>query len=144
AVQLCAQAVIDLASEKGFPHWRSLGTMFQGWVTATGGRGAEGIATFEQALAEHRATGEVIEVCYFLGVLAEMLGHQGRAEAGLARIDEALALVERTGERWFEAELHRGHGELLRRAGEPDDAAEACFMKARTLARDQRASAWEL
>src|SRR3546814_7348021 len=34
AVARCAQAVIDLATEKGFPHWRSLGIMFQGWVTA--------------------------------------------------------------------------------------------------------------
>src|SRR3546814_17946000 len=88
----------------GFPHWRSLGSMFQGWVTATGGRGAEGIAVFEAALAEHRATGEVIEVCYFLGVLAEPLGSNGRAEAGLPRIAEALDLVERTGGRWCEAD----------------------------------------
>src|SRR3546814_9222087 len=36
AVARCAQAVIDLASEMGFPHWRSLGSMFQGWVNATG------------------------------------------------------------------------------------------------------------
>src|SRR3546814_10750971 len=102
---------MDLAGEMGGPQWGSLGSMFQGWVTATGGRGAEGIAVFEAALAEHRATGEVIEVCYFLGVLAELLGSNGRAEAGLARIAEALDLVERTGERWCEAELHRGRGD---------------------------------
>src|SRR3546814_18421715 len=88
--------------------------MFQGWVTAAGGRGAEGIAAFEAALAEHRATGEVLEVCYFLGVLAEMLGRDGRAQPGLARIDEALALVEQTGESWYEAELHRSRGEIGR------------------------------
>src|SRR3546814_9723317 len=112
--------------------------MFLGWRTATGGRGAEGIAVFEAALAEHRATGEVIEVCYFLGVLAELLGSNGRAEAGLARIAEALDLVERTGERWCEAELHRGRGELLRHDATADkSAAEACFLKARALARAQ-------
>lgn len=145
AVARCAEAVIDLASEKGFPHWRSLGTMFQGWLTAAEGRVAEGIATFETALAEHRATGEVLEVCYFLGVLGEMLGGANRAEAGLARNAEALALVERTGERWYEAELHRGRGELQRRAASPDeDAVEAAFLKARELARAQQARQWEL
>src|SRR3546814_16691580 len=92
---------MDLAGEMGGPQWGSLGSMFQGWVTATGGRGAEGIAVFEAALAEHRATGEVSEVCYFLGVLAELLGSNGRAEAGLARIAEGLhgkSFV--SGERW--------------------------------------------
>src|SRR3546814_11926614 len=99
--------------------------MCQGGVAATGGRWSEGIAVFEAALAEHRATGEVIEVCYFLGVLAELLGSNGRAEAGLARIAEALDLVESTGERWCEAERHRGSGELLRPDATDDKSAAA-------------------
>src|SRR3546814_19955938 len=81
--------------------------MFQGWVTATGGPGAEGIAVFEPALAEHRATGEVIEVCSFLGVPAELLGSNGRAAAALAPIAEAPDLVGRTSEPACEVPLHR-------------------------------------
>ncbi|MGF1593912.1 MAG: AAA family ATPase [Kiloniellaceae bacterium] len=145
AVADCAQNVINLATEKGYPHWRSLGVMFQGWVAATTGRPAEGIARFEDALAEHRATGEVLEVCYFLGVLAELLGRDGRVEAGLRRIAEALELVERTGERWYEAELHRGRGELLRLTAKADaTAVEACFTRALELSRAQEARLWEL
>jgi len=144
-VAACARKVIEVASDKGYPHWLSLGSMFEGWVTATGGDLAAGIATFETALAEHRATGEVIEVCFYLGVLAEMLGRAGRIDDGLARIAEALELVEQTGERWYEAELHRGRGELLRRASQPDEAAaEVCFLKAREQAREQGARLWEL
>ena len=144
AVAGCARCVIDLATEMGFPHWRSLGTMFQGWVTASRGQLAEGIARFEESLAEHRATGEELEVCYYLGVLAELLGRDDRLEAGLQRVDEAFELVEHTGERWFEAELHRGRGELLRLAGRPDDAAvEACFLRALNQARSQGARVWE-
>src|SRR3546814_5335072 len=61
-----------------------------------------------------------------------------------ARIAEALDLVERTGERWCEAELHRGRGELLRHDATADkSAAEACFLKARALARAQEAHLWE-
>ncbi|NIA72173.1 AAA family ATPase [Pelagibius litoralis] len=145
AVRRCAQNVINLSTEKGFPHWRSLGVMFQGWLMAATGQSAEGIAVFQTALAEHRATGEVLEVCYFLGLLADLRGRAGAPEAGLDNIDEALDLVEQTGERWFEAELHRGRGELLLRSGGPEDPAiEACFEKALALAGRQQARLWEL
>lgn len=141
----CARKVIEIASDKGYPHWLSLGAMFQGWVTAVGGDLGTGIATFETALSEHRATGEVIEVCFYLGVLAEMLGRAGRTDDGLARIAEALELVEQTGERWYEAELHRGRGELLRLAANAEEAAvEAAFAQAIDLARRQQAKLWEL
>lgn len=145
AVAHCARKVIEVASDKGYPHWLSLGSMFEGWVTAAGGDLGAGIATFEKALAEHRATGEVIEVCFYLGVLAEMLGRAGRIDDGLKRIAEALELVEQTGERWYEAELHRGRGELLRLAAAADEAAiEATFTQAIELARSQQAKLWEL
>lgn len=144
-VAACAQRVIEIASEKSYPHWHSLGSMFEAWVTAADGDLAAAITSFETALAEHRATGEVIEVCYYLGVLAEMLGRAGRIEDGLTRLTEALELVEQTGERWYEAELHRSRAELLRLASEPDErAVEAAFMYALKLARKQQAWLWEL
>jgi predicted ATPase len=144
-VAACARRVIEVASEKGYPHWHSLGSMFQAWVTGADGDLAAAIASFEKALAEHRATGEVIEVCYYLGVLAEILGRAGRIEDGLARIGEALELVEQTGERWYEAELHRGRAELLRRVDKPDEGAVvAAFTRALELARSQQAWLWEL
>jgi predicted ATPase len=59
--------------------------------------------------------------------------------------DDALARVTRTGERWFEAELHRGRGEVLLRLPECGAAeAEACFRKALAIAQDQEAKLWEL
>ena len=141
----CAQRVIEIASEKGYPHWHSLGSMFQAWASAADGDLDSAIADFEKALAEHRATGEVIEVCFYLGVLADMLGRAGRIEDGLARIAEALELVEQTGERWYEAELHRGRGELLRLAKNADESAvEAAFTQAIELSRKQEARLWEL
>lgn len=145
AVRRCAQNVIGLATEKGFPHWRSLGAMFQGWLQAADGQPAEGIAIFQSALSEHRATGEVLEVCYFLGLLGEMLGRNRQVDAGLDHIAQALALVDQTGERWYEAELHRTRGSLLLQAGGTEDPAiDACFETALNLARAQQARLWEL
>ena len=54
-------------------------------------------------------------------------------------------MADRTGERWFEAELHRLRGEYLiaHRAGEQAEA-EACFEHALAVARRQSAKMWEL
>jgi predicted ATPase len=46
-------------------------------------------------------------------LLAETLRRSGRAEEGLQVVEEALAVVEATGERWWEADLHRLRGDLL-------------------------------
>ncbi len=145
AVQICAEVVVNLSSEKGYPHWRSLGRMFQGWLLAGEGEVEEGSEIFRQALDEHRATGEVLEVCYFLGLLAGLLGERGAVDEGLAQIDEALDLVEQTGERWYEAELYRTRGRLLRTAAAAKDAViEDSFQQALDLARKQGARMWEL
>lgn len=61
-------------------------------------------------------------------------------------VADAFACVERTGERYYEAELHRIQGELLL-LSEPDARradAEACFHRALEVARRQQARSLEL
>ena len=82
----------------------------------------------------------------FLALLAEAYG-EGRTSRGGAQDGdgEALAFVEKTEERFCEAELRRLQGELLLQQS-PDNAteAEACFQKALDLAQHQQAKSWEL
>ncbi len=40
-------------------------------------------------------------------MLAEMYGLAGRPAAGLPVLDQAEAAAERTGVRWYDAEIHR-------------------------------------
>jgi predicted ATPase len=61
----------------------------------------------------------------------------------LAALDEALQIMERTGERWFEAELRRHKGQLLLRQGH-SEAAEELYLKALSIAQEQEAKLWEL
>jgi predicted ATPase len=64
---------------------------------------------------------------------------------GLALLDEALALVNKTGERWPEAELHRLKGELLLLLSADNHAeAEGCLHQALAVARRQQAKSLEL
>jgi predicted ATPase len=78
-------------------------------------------------------------------MLAEVHRSLGQPEAGLTALSEALALIEKTGERYYEAELHRLKGELLLQHPAPEvSRAEACFQQALDIARGQQAKSLEL
>jgi class 3 adenylate cyclase/predicted ATPase len=71
-------------------------------------------------------------------VLAEAEAGQGDPERGIAVLDGAIATVERTGYRTFEAELHRERGEMLLRRDRADTAsAERALLRAIAVARQQ-------
>ena len=109
------------------------------------GQGEEGIAQIHQGLAAWGATGAKVFRPYGLTLLAEAYAKVGQREAGLIRLAEALAVVDDTGERRWEVELHRLKGELLLAHSAAHDAeAEACFRQALDTARRQQAKSWEL
>ncbi len=108
-----AEAAITLATELGFPYWVVSGTILRGWALAEQGHGAEGIAQMRQGLAAYQAMGAEYMRTYFLALLAEAYGKAGRIEDGLATLAEALMGVEKSGERFYEAEVYRLKGELL-------------------------------
>ena len=138
-----AEDVILLATEQGFPFWVAWGTMLQGWALVKQGQGMERIGQIRQGLAAYLATGAELGRSYYLVLLAEAYGTIGQPEEGLGVLREAIAVVDKTGERWWEAELYRLKGELLQ-AAERGDEAEACFWQALTIARRQEAKSLEL
>ena len=79
----------------------------------------------------------------YIALLAVACEIAGQIEECAVRLDQALQLVERTGERWFEAELDRQRGRLLLRQGQAE-AAEELYRKALGIAREQEAKVWEL
>jgi predicted ATPase len=99
-----------------------------------------------QGLAAYRATGAELFRTYWLALLAEAYGTAGQVQEGLQVLDEALALVDQSGERYWEAELYRRKGELLLQSGDrgAEPGAEVCFQQALAVARRQQAKALEL
>ncbi len=70
---------------------------------------------------------------------------RGISEEGLAAVGEALEHIEKSDERFFEAEVNRVKAELLLIQVPPDAAeAEASLHKALEVARSQSAKSWEL
>jgi TOMM system kinase/cyclase fusion protein len=145
AAQASAEAVMTLATEQGFPLWLAVGTILRGWALTQQGQKVEGMTQMRQGLTAWRATGAELWYPCVLAPLAEASGEAGEAEAGLRLLAEALALVDKTAERMWEAELYRLKGELLlAQSLEHQTEAEACFQQALAVARRQQAKALEL
>lgn len=90
-------------------------------------------------------TGVRFLVPFFSSLLARVEPQAGGAKLGLDLLSHALDRVRETGERWFEAELHRLTGELRLELPAFDPAeVEARFRHAAELARGQSADLWEL
>jgi class 3 adenylate cyclase/predicted ATPase len=111
-VQEWAEEGITLAKEQGFPIWLATGTIRLGWALVEQGRGEEGIAQIHQGLATWRSIGSKAYRTQFLALLAGVCGKVRQAEEGLRMLTEALVAVDKTGERFYEAELYRLKGQL--------------------------------
>jgi len=79
----------------------------------------------------------------FITLLARACEIAGQVEEAVTLSDGALRTVERTGERWLEAELYRHKGQLLLQQGH-SEAAEELYRKALGIAEEQAAKLWEL
>jgi predicted ATPase len=80
---------------------------------------------------------------YGLASLAETLVCRGEHDPALAALREGFDNIEATGERWWEAELHRVNGIVLvglNKLGE----GQTAFEEALRLARHQKAKSLEL
>jgi predicted ATPase len=80
---------------------------------------------------------------HYIALLARACEIAGQIEQAMTLLDDALEIVERTGERWFAAELNRHKGQLLLRQGH-SEAAEELYRKALSIAEEQTAKLWEL
>ncbi|MGC1398312.1 MAG: hypothetical protein WA827_07170, partial [Candidatus Binatus sp.] len=104
-----------------------------------------GIARMRTHMSQLKAGGSEYITDRGLSFIATALGRAGRYEEGLAAIDEAFLFTDRTGQQYYQAELHRLKGELLLGHDAANAAAaEQSFHTALDISRMQRAKSWEL
>jgi len=138
-----ALEILRTCEEGGIDYWRRPGRAFAGWAAAA--RGDEGgLERMGAVLQEWRTINMLESMHYMLALYAEVCMKHGRLEVAGEALAEGLALVRKTGECWFEAELHRLRGELALRGGAPANTATACFRQAARVARRQGARLLEL
>jgi predicted ATPase len=136
--------LVAVATEQGFPFHRAWGTIYRGWVKVKNTDVTEGMSLQRSGSSAFRATGaELLWMPHHTALLAEACEIAGQIEGALTLLDDALQIVERTGECWFAAELNRCKGQLLLRQRHPE-AAEELYRKALSIAREQEAKLWEL
>jgi predicted ATPase len=137
-----ADELAGVATEQGFAVGAQ-GTVYHGWVKVRQGDLTEGMSLLRAGLAAYRARRADLWMPHFLAMLAEASEMAQEIEEALILLDEGLGTAERTGARWFAAELNRQKGRLLLRQGQPA-AAEELYRKALDNAREQEAKLWEL
>jgi predicted ATPase len=120
-------------------------TISRGWVLTQMGQISEGLEMMESGLEAWQQSNAIRHYTQYLGMLAEGYSQAGYIDKALGTLEQSLAMVESSQERYFEAELHRLTGETLRkRSTNNDRKAEACFQSAIKVAQTQHAKSWEL
>jgi predicted ATPase len=140
--QGAVQELLALALEQGFRVWGAYAKINQGLVLAQRGDRSQGLALAREGLVEKAATGSALWRPFELGFMARACAGMGQVDEALHLLDDALQIAETTGERHFDAELHRFKGECL--AARCQTEAEASFQMAVEVAQQQDARMWEL
>ena len=135
--------MLDLCRAIGLVQEVEWGRTFQAWAIGDAGDRDGAIAQLRDTLARQIEIDSYTARASFLSILAEQLLLAGRLDEGLAVVDEAFALRERTGECYFASDLHRWRGELLL-AGGAVPQAEASLREAVAMAACQQAFFFEL
>jgi predicted ATPase len=149
ATRALVEEALVLSEAHGLAFISTHASILKGWVLTREGELDKGITQMRGGLAAQLATGAELARPYWLCLIAEACHRTGAARDGLALLDDAEAAAEHTGERLWEAEIHRLRGQLLLTASEPAApeavrTAEACYRRALHVARRQAARSLEL
>ena len=102
-----SRALADIVSRYDLPaFWAGWAAFFQGWAKRSGGAEETRPADMRRGIAIYREQGALVWLSSVEGALAIAEASAGVIDAGLRRLDDALAELERT-ERWYEVEMHR-------------------------------------
>jgi predicted ATPase len=144
AVEAAADELIALSEKQAFPLRHTTGTVFRGWSLAHVGRGEEGIALMQKALTDMDQAKQDYARTFYLALFVEAALANGMDQEASHALDKAFGLIERTDERWLEAELHRLRGQGLAETAGRESEAETNFQNALRIAREQGARSLEL
>jgi predicted ATPase len=140
------QAFADIVSRYDLAaHWAGFAVFFQGWAKWSDAAEESRVADMRNGIAIQRESGFLWTLPPQEAALAEAEASAGEIDAGLRRLEDALAELERTEQRWYEAETQRIRAEILLKPDPADTAAaEQSLQAAIVIAQSQKARSFEL
>ncbi|NOT62768.1 MAG: hypothetical protein HOP19_21375 [Acidobacteria bacterium] len=144
--RLWAEKLIAFSEEYGLRYWSALGNLIRGWALVEQGLADEGIEESRAGIAVCKASGMELTQTIMLAILAESYVKAQRTEEGLQTLNQAFAVVAKTNEHVYEAELWRLKGELFLQteADNRETEAEGFYLQAIVTAQHQKAKSLEL
>jgi predicted ATPase len=145
AVATYSQALADIVSRFDLEAlWAGFALFLQAWAKWSDSAEESRLGEMRRGLAIDREQGFVFYLPGLEAALAEAEASAGETDAGLRRLENALAEFEATENRWYEAEMHRIRAVILLKRGPADAAAEQSLQSAIAIAQSQRARSFEL
>ena len=139
------KSLIEVANEHQLAFWMTYSGWFGGWLEWRTGNRDAGLSRMRDTAARQAEKSIIPATTFFETTLAEAEAGADETDAAFCTINRALAVSERTGLCWYEAETHRIRGEILLKR-DPGDAspAEEAFLTAIAVAQAQKARSFEL
>jgi len=146
AITADSRELADIVSRYDLPGFLAgIAAFFQGSTGWLRGEGEAGLAAMRRGIAIFRQQGMVYIVPSFEAALAEAEAGAGETDGALRRLDDVLAGLKATENRWYEAEIHRIRaGILLKRDPADTAAAKEALQAAIAIAQSQKALSFEL
>jgi class 3 adenylate cyclase/predicted ATPase len=142
---LLARGLVDFTREHELKLWGAFAVFLDGWTASRAGDSIRGRAEMRRGFTALKEQNSVIFDGILKTALAKAEAQAGDHSAAIATLDLAILESGRTGQRWFDAELHRVRGEILL---EQDlsgfSRAEEAFLAAVATAQRQKARSFEI
>jgi predicted ATPase len=143
-VQTAVEQVLCISRDHGFVLCEAAGKILRGWALAEEGQATEGIEQMREGILSWVSLGAKAWRPTYCSYLIGAYQKAGYVDEGLEQLTKTITALQGTGERAYEAELHRLEGELCLMTGGTAAEAEASFKRALHVARAQHARSWEL
>ncbi|MEM7125610.1 MAG: AAA family ATPase [Chloroflexota bacterium] len=110
-----------------------------GFVYSATSNPKDGVPLMRRNVDGYNKTGHTMFQPFRIGFLANAQLRAGQLEDALATIEEGFTMSDYSEQRFWDAELHRLHGEILLALGSSDTEIEACYQRALDIAEEQSA-----
>ena len=139
-----AEAAFVLARDHKVPYYIAWSRILVNFARTEQEPHEDILMQLRDSINDFAEAGARIRLPYYFSLLARAYIKARRLNEGLHTLDHALKVATQNNEHWWDAELHRLHGELMSLQGTSVDEVEQDFHRSIGIARSQSAKSLEL